>query len=146
MLRHGLLPAEGSEPGAASHPAAELEDGILRLEWDATLRTRVTRLTGRQRTILTSWGPSEYLLDDDGRHVTDFPLRNKAQSDITDGNGPGTRLTLTGMSAGGIEKAVTVTLYQRHPGIALVRATYRNTTANILTLRGWTNGDLRLLA
>ena len=146
VLRHGLLPAEASEPGAASHPAAELEDGILRLEWDAALRTRVTRLTGRQPNVLTAWGPSEYLLDDDGRHVTDFPLRDKAQSDITDGNGPGTRLTLTGVSAGGIEKTVTVTLYQRHPGIALVRTAYRNTAAHVLALRGWTNGDFRLLA
>jgi alpha-galactosidase len=145
-LRHGLLPAQPVLPEPSPHAAAMLEDGILRLEWDANLRVRVTRIAGPQRIVMTSWGSSEYLLGDDGRHIVDFPLRHKAQSDITDINGPGTRLTLTGMSTNGVEKTLVVTLYQRHPGIALVRASYRNTAAHILTLRGWTNGDLRVLA
>jgi alpha-galactosidase len=150
-LRHGLLPAqalsERAPPLKASPPAvAALEDASLRLEWDANLRVRVTRLAGPHPTAMTSWGTSEYLLGDDGRHITDFPLRHQTRSDVADINGPGTRLTLTGVSADGVEKSVAVTLYQRHPGIALVRASYRNVATAILSIRGWTNGDCKVPA
>ena len=43
-------------------------------------------------------------------------------------------------------KRVEVTLYQRHPGIALVRVSYRNTGPHILSFRSWTNGDSRVPA
>ena len=145
-LRHGLLAAHAAPPAASPHAVAALEDASLRLEWDADLRVRVTRIGGRQGTVMTSWGAGEYLLGDDGRHLIDFPLRRQARSAIADINGPGTRLTLTGVSADGIEKTVAVTLYQRHPGIALVRASYRNAAAEILAIRGWTNGDFQVLA
>ncbi len=106
----------------------------------------MSRTAGRQRIALTSWGPSEYLLGADGRHSVDFAIRHQARSSIADANGPGTRLILSGDSDDGIEKTVEAILYQRHPGIALVRVSYRNTASGILSFASWTNGDLRLLA
>jgi alpha-galactosidase len=145
-LRHGLLPAQVASPEASPHAVAVLGDASLRLEWDAHMRVRVTRIVGQHLTAMSSWGCSEYLLGDDGRHVTDFAIRHQSRSDIADINGPGTCLTLTGVSSSGIEKTLAVTVYQRHPGIALVRASYRNTAAGILTLRGWTNADFHVPA
>jgi len=145
-LRHGLLPAQVPAPESSPRTVAVLGDTILRLEWDAHMRVRVMRIVGQHLTAMTSWGCSEYLLDDDGRHVTDFAMHHQSRSDIADINGPGTRLTLTGVSSSGIEKTLAVTVYQRHPGIALVRASYRNMAAGILTLRGWTNADLHVPA
>ncbi len=165
-LRHGLLPAqtETDAPKPEARGVATLEDSVLRIEWDAKLYTRVSRTAGasraagvsgaagasrtagRQRIALTSWGPSEYLLGVDGRHGVDFAISHQTRSSIADANGPGTRLTLSGTSGDGVEKTVEAILYQRHPGIALVRVSYRNTASGILSFGSWTNGDLRLLA
>jgi alpha-galactosidase len=162
-LRHGLLPAQtgtGAPHAPQDRAAATLEDSALRIEWDANLYTRISRRAGRHWIPMTEWGPSEYLLREDARrdarrgdaqrgdarHIADFAIRHQAQGTVDDVNGPGTRLTLSGTSVDGVEKTVTVTSYRRHPGIALVRASYRNAAAGILSFRSWTNGDARVLA
>jgi alpha-galactosidase len=147
-LRHGLLPAQSETDGRQSpgHASATLEDSALRIEWDANLHARVSRKTGQHWIAITAWGPSEYLKRADGPHIADFAIRHQARAAVDDANGPGTRLTLSGTSADGVEKTVTVTSYQRHPGIALVLVSYRNAGPHILSFDSWTNGDLRVLA
>jgi alpha-galactosidase len=81
----------------------------------------------------------------DGRHVTDFAFGAQTRVPVDDVNGPGTRLTLSG-SAAGISKILTVTHYERHPGMVLVRVSWRNDTGAVVTLRSWTNGDSRMSA
>src|SRR6202167_2778753 len=152
-LRHGLLPAQtGTDaPQPEARGVATLEDTVLRIEWDAKLHARVSRRAGPQWVAMTSWGPSEYLLGADGRsgdarHIADFAIRHQARSSIADTNGPATRITLSRTSVNGVEKTVQATLYERHPGIALVRVSYRNSGAGILSFRSWSNGDSRVLA
>src|SRR5260221_5120191 len=156
-LRHGLVPAQtgtaggvhGPQPAGRELPeraAAAIEDSTLRIEWDAKLHSRVPRRAGGHWVPMTAWGPSEYLLREDGRHVVDFAIRDQARDALDDINGPGTRLTLAGASLDGVEKTVTVTSYRRHPGIALVRVSYRNAASGILSFQSWTNGDVRMRA
>ncbi|GAC1674700.1 MAG: alpha-galactosidase [Steroidobacteraceae bacterium] len=145
-LRHGLLPAHSEAPAAMPRALASLEDAALRIEWDAKLHARVSRVAGAHRILMSCFGPSEYLMRADGRHVADFALRHHAQDNITDIHGPGTRLSMSGISAEGVEKTMEVTLYRRHPGIALVRVSYLNTASQILSFSSWTNGDSRVLA
>jgi alpha-galactosidase len=150
-LRHGLLPAQ-ADAGASLHPlsdgraAATLEDSLLRIEWDKKLHSRIARRSAGHWIALSSWGASDYLLGDDGQHIADFGFHHQSQLAIEDVNGQGTRLQLSGTSADGIEKIVTATLYERHPGIALIRITYHNTAHSILSFRSWTNADTRVLA
>ena len=102
---------------------------------------------GQQRIAMTSWGPSEYLLRADGRHIADFAIRHQARSTHR-------RCQRSGHPAHVVrhlrrrrrEDRGRSTLYRRHPGIALVRVSYRNTGAGILSFRSWTNGDFRVLA
>lgn len=138
-LRHGLLAASTRE--SVGQPVAMLDDAAIRIEWDADMQARVSRIAGRDSVPLTSWGPSDYLLGADGRHLTHFALHTQSRAAVDDANGPGTRLTLSGASAEGIEKAVTVTLYRRFPGMAVYRVAYRNASAATVSVRGWTNGD-----
>lgn len=147
-LRHGLLPAQAGTdaPQPQARTAATLEDSALRIEWDANLHARVSRRTGEHWIPMTAWGPSEYLLRADDRHIADFAIKHQLRDTIDDANGPGTRLTLRGTAVEDVEKTVTVTLYRRHPGIALVRVAYRNTAPGILSFRSWTNGDVRVSA
>jgi alpha-galactosidase len=150
-LRHGLLPAQAAEAADAQLPpharvAAALEDSMLRIEWDANLHTRVSRRAGGRWIPMSSWGASEYLLGDEGQYIAEFAIHQQSQSTIEDVNGPGRRLEVSGTAAGAVEKRVTVTLYERHPGIALIRVSYRNSATTILSFRSWTNGDIRVPA
>jgi alpha-galactosidase len=148
-LRHGLLPAQtksGSPPAPQARAAATLEDAALRIEWDTKLHTRISRRAGSHWLPMTEWGPGEYLKRADGRHTADFAIQHEARVPVDDANGPGTRLTLSGTSAEGVEKTLEVIAYRRHPGIALVRVSYRNTGAEIFSFHTWTNGDARVLA
>ncbi len=163
-LRHGLVAAD-SDSGSSHEPAqvaATLEDAALRVEWDVHLHCRVSRRAQQGWTAMTHWGPSDYLLGDaqseradtvradarpgKARHIAEFAIRQHAKTLIEDVNGPGTRLTLSGISADGIEKTVTATLYRRHPGLAVVRVSYRNTAARTLNILSWTNADFRVPA
>ena len=138
-LRHGLLPAHTGQPGGRA--AAALDDSSMRLEWDSNLNARVSRYDAGHPTPMTSWGPADYLLRADGRHIAEFVLDHQARDSVDDAHGPGVRLTVSGISPEGIEKTVTATLYRRYPGFVVYRVSYRNTSAATLTLHGWTNGD-----
>ena len=138
-LRHGLLPAQTGETTGGS--AATLADSSMRIDWDANLHARVSRVAGQHSTAMTSWGPSDYLLGKDGHHIARFALQHQVRDAVDGPLGPGTRLTLSGASAEGIEKTVVVTLYQRYPGMAVYRVSYRNASAATISIRGWTNGD-----
>src|SRR5580692_8817962 len=85
-LRHGLLPAQTGTGGPPTPPqdraAATLEDSALRIEWDANLHARISRRTNQHWIPMTAWGPSEYLLREDGRHgdarhIADFAIRHQ---------------------------------------------------------------------
>lgn len=162
-LRHGLVPAQGvlDSSDGATRAAASLEDAVLRIEWDTRLHTRVSRRAAGRWIPMTVWGPSEYLLcaqdarDEElsnsrapptpPRHVTEFALRERSETSIEDAeHGPGRRLVVSGVAIDGIDKTVTATLYERHPGFAVLSVAYRNGATAPLNLRGWTNGDLRV--
>jgi alpha-galactosidase len=145
-----LLPAEISD-GAPHAPrpkggAAGIEDSVLRIDLDSNLHTRVSRKAGRRLIPETLWGASEYLQRADDSHIANFALKSQSQDTVDDVNGAGNRLTVSGTSVDGVEKTVEVTLYRRHPGIALMRVSYRNAGPHILSFRSWTNGDYRLPA
>ena len=150
-LRHGMLPAytAGGAPSARqrqTRAAATIEDSTLRIDWDANLHTRISRKADGHLIPMTGWGASEYLQRADDAHIADFALLHQSQDGVDDVNGRGTRLAVSGTSADGVEKTVAVTMYRRHPGMALVRVSYRNTGPHILSLRSWTNGDFRVSA
>ncbi len=149
-LRHGLLPAQDAEPtpatGTGHRAVAAIGDSSIRIEWDRELHARILRVAAEHSVPMTSWGPTDYLLLEDGQHIAQFTLHaHDAPRAIEDANGPGTELTLSGLSAAGIEKTVAVTLYGRYPGFAVVRVSYRNASASILAIHGWTQGDFLLL-
>jgi alpha-galactosidase len=150
-LRHGLLPAQADKEASAPprtpsrQIAASLSDTAIRIDWDANLHARVSRLGAHGATVMTAWQASDYLLRADGRHITEFKLRPRSSRDaVSDANGTGTQMTLQGISAEGIEKTVTATLYGRYPGFATLKVSYRNSSAAPVSLHGWTCADFLL--
>ena len=135
-----------AQPGAGRSPVT-LSDGALLLEFDAGMRSRLWHLReGQPKVALTSWAASEYLLLKSGRRVDQFTLQQHSSEAVKGRHGSGTRLTMTGVSAGQIEKRLEVELFERYPGIAFYRVSYRNGSPAAIAVTGWGSAQVRLLA
>lgn len=127
---------------------ATIADEMLRLEFDSGMRSRAWHVRGdaqQSRVALTSWSDTEYLLLADGTPLREFALEREEPSAVQGPHGEGRQLTLTGRSVSGIEKSVLIKMWQRYPGFASCRVSYRNLSQQPIALRGWRNVDLQLL-
>lgn len=121
---------------------ASVNDGLLRLDFDSQLRSRI----GLQAIQMSEFGVSESLRLKDGRTIGLFALRAKSSEEISGVHGPGKETRLTGRSGEGVEKTVILRTYARYPGVALLQVSYRNLTGRPLEVAGWTNGAAHLPA
>ena len=138
-----LAPAVGSASGAPARgeggAVARVGDGALALEFDGRLRSRVVSRLSSASMPVTGFDASERLRLADGRWIDAFPLTSQALDQVNGVHGRGACHRFTGMSREGIEKTVSVTFHERHPGFAMIRTRYRNAGAKPLTVAAWAN-------
>lgn len=127
--------ALAATPPAADGAGAVLGDAVLSIGFDRNLHTRVLA-DGKP---LTAWQPSESLLLADGA-LEDFTLTGHEQRPVRDPrHGAGRQLVVSGRSARGIDKEVSVTFFDALPGMAVLQARYRNRGDAALEIAGWRN-------
>ena len=133
---------------AQSRRLVSIRDDALLLQFDAQMRCRVTRLQGRRSTPLTDFDCSERLVlgGAPARTMDRFSLKESESVDCLTKFGPGKCLRLVGVSVGGIEKRLSVTLLHEFPGTALLDLSYRNATRRAIDVRAWETGAHRMLA
>jgi alpha-galactosidase len=119
----------------AAEPKLRIADKVIALELDSALRTRV--LAGNEP--LTDFEPSESLRLADGTRVEEFELHDERREHIEDAHGRGTRHIVRGTGTG-IEKQLSIVLYERYPGFAVLDVIYRNAGAAPIGISGWING------
>jgi len=125
----------------ASEPLVKISDRVMSLEFDWAMRSRVVARHGRGcGEFLTEFEPSETLKLADGKRVERFVILGNRRDRVKDVHGRGWRHVLRGLADDGIEKEVSVVLYDRFPGFALVRVMYRNGGKAPATIEGWVNG------
>ncbi len=124
----------------AAEPLVQVGDTIVGLEFDAVLHSRVVARQGGGFEPLTDFEPSETLRLADGKRIDRFPLLDQRSDAVNDVHGHGTRHVLRGRAGEGIEKEISVVLYDRFPGFALQRVSYRNVGAAAVSIEGWVNG------
>jgi alpha-galactosidase len=124
----------------AAEPLARVGDTIVGLESDAVLHSRVVARQGGGFEPLTDFEPSETLRLADGKRIDRFPLLDQRSEAVNDVHGHGTRHVLRGRAGEGIEKEISVVLYDRFPGFALQRVSYRNVGPAAVRIEGWVNG------
>jgi alpha-galactosidase len=138
-----------TNPPPQERAGTAIADGSLLLEFDASMRSRAFHLQRdgqrESRVPLTAWSVTESLLLSDGSALEQFALGSAEQEALDSPRGPGRRLTLTGRSSSGIEKTVRIELLERYPGFAFSRVSYRNRSAQPISLRGWNSAHCRLL-
>ena len=115
-------------------------DAMLAIGFDRNLHTRVLA-DGKP---LTPWQPSESLLLADGA-LEDFTLTGREQRPVRDPrHGAGHQLVVSGRSAHGIDKEVSVTFFDALPGMAVLQTRYRNRGDAALEIAGWRNASHEL--
>ncbi|MFO1468870.1 MAG: alpha-galactosidase [Steroidobacteraceae bacterium] len=135
--------------GAAPTALPQIGDGMLRIGFDEFLRSRLDHPGLASSGVpqpLTAWAPSETLLFGNGARVQRFALRRSDSRRLDGPHGPGTALTVVGLSDDQVEKTVTVSLYNRYPGFLFLEVSYRNTSARTLEVSEWRNADLEFPA
>lgn len=127
--------------------AAQLSDSRILIEFDSQMRSRISHQpaagTGR-KVILTRWATSESLLLTDGTRVDRSTLHEQSKESIDAPFGPGIRLRMIGVADSKIEKTVEVELFERYPGFAIYRVSYRNLAPRAVAVRSWTNAAVHL--
>ena len=149
--RRAFLQWLGAAPLATQLPLAQaqgrghvrVQDTAVSLQFDDQLRCRIVSLLGRQPVELTGFDASEQVVVN-GRAVTRFALQQAEPGKATTVFGTGQRLRLVGRSSEGLEKHITVTLLDEHPGVALLDVAYANTGGQPVTVDAWLNAAHRL--
>lgn len=146
--RRAFLQWLGAAPlQAATHGRGHvrLQDERLSLQFDEQTRSRIVRLGGPHPQALTGFGAGEQLRVA-GKALERFALYGALPSSGPTPFGAGQLLALSGRSADGIEKTVTVTLLDEHSGVALLEVGYVNRSQRPLEIQGWTVAAHWLLA
>jgi alpha-galactosidase len=132
--------------GAASLAAetANVAGKNIRVEFDATMHTRVVALLGGKDRVVGDFTPSEFIRIS-GHDVTDFSLQGQKREPVRDKLGSGTRTILTG-TAPSLKKTVTITVYDQFPRTAFFDVVYTNTGSSDLSVNGWTNQHASITA
>lgn len=145
-----LANTQASAQGARQAPAdgrghVRVQDAAVSLQFDGQMRCRVVALLGRQPVALTGFDASEHVVVK-GREIRHFALRQAEPGPAHTAFGTGQRLRLAGRSVEGLEKRLTVTLLDEHPGVALLEVAYVNTGAQPLAVDAWVSAAHRLAA
>jgi alpha-galactosidase len=130
---HGI----GAKFARAAEARTKVSDTIIALEFDSSLRSRVIAQQGS--VPLTDFEPSETVWVE-GKHIDDFAFVDTRSQGVQDVHGEGTLHLLRGRSTGQIEKQISISLYDRFPGFAIMRVAYRNGGRQTVKLDGWMNG------
>lgn len=147
--RRGLVGLLSGTAIAASLPAgaarsqnaavATISDSAISIDFDLGLNSRILARRDGKTVALSDFAPSETVTLADGRTIERFSFAGKRQAPLNDIHGKGVAYTVRGVSAEGLEKTVVVALYDRYPGFAITRVTYRNTGAAPLAVAAWTS-------
>jgi alpha-galactosidase len=125
---------------AGARPACRVADSMIAIEFDARMRSRIWHNASGAWRALTAFDRSESLHLAGGKLAGPFHFAGHQQESVQDQHGSGTRRQITGRTPDGLEKIITLTLYERYPGFVLQTVTYRNTGTQPLQVLGWGNG------
>jgi len=132
--------AFGSGRAWATPSVARAGDAALAVEFDPNLNSRlISSLSGRA-VILSDFAPSETVTLEDDTVIDHFAFVDRTQAAVSDAHGAGMRHTVRGVSAGGLEKTVNLTFYDRYPGFPLLSVVWRFTRGEPISIKSYRVG------
>ena len=136
VIASGLIATTGR---AQSASVATIGDSAIAIDFDLSLNSRILARQNGKVVELTDFAPSETVTLADGRVIDRFPFADKSQEPLSDIHGKGILYTVRGVSPEGLEKTVEIAFYDRYPGFAIAKVTYRNTSSANIDVAAWTS-------
>jgi alpha-galactosidase len=118
---------------AAAAAGVRLSDGTLTIDFDSAMHSRVSH-AGKAVTPRTA---AEALFLADNRRLDRFLLLDHSQAPVSGPHGAGRQHRLRATAGGAVEQQLTITFFDRYPGLALYDMRYRNTGQSPLAVAGW---------
>ena len=137
-----LVPAAPARLLAATSSSARLSDGILTIDYDSAMRSRILR----GDKALTAVSPGESLRIGGNRTIDRFLLLDHDQAPVAGPHGAGRVHRLRATADGIVERRQSVTFLDRYPGLALIELAYVNTGKAPLLIAGWQAAAHEMLA
>ncbi|MDP5277534.1 alpha-galactosidase [Sphingomonas sp. DG1-23] len=134
-------PAIGGKAWAAAPTGVRLSDGALTIAFDAAMRSQLSH-GGR---VVTSAAAAATLRTDRGP-IDRFLFLDHAEAAADGPHGKGRQHRIRATAGGGIELQLSVTFFDRYPGLALYDARFRNTGTAPIAVTGWQLATHDLLA
>lgn len=111
------------------------ENRAIKLSIDQNMKISTSYFDGRKTKSMVSEEsePNDYLVIA-GKNVSEFPVEKRELNEIQTSFGIGKQLKLTGKSNAGIEKILTIELYNNFPNVAVSYVDYVNSSGNSLEI------------
>ena len=132
-----LISSSGAQPKQSSRTQAHIEGTNLKIEFDQDLRSRVIARFGGKETSIGPFVESESLVSA-GKTWASFALTSQKSDRVRDAIGAGQKLTVVG-KAEHLTKAVSVTMYDDFPTMAVFDVQYTNTGSAPISITKWSN-------
>lgn len=116
---------------------AVVEGKNIRIEFDASMRSRVVAVLDGHEDVVGAFTPSE-MLRISNKSIPDFSIIARKHESIRDQLGSGSRTVISGM-AGPLKKVESVSVYDAFPRMAFFDVEYTNTGREDLQVSGWVN-------
>src|SRR5262252_8131178 len=138
LLAAGRSSTPSNQSAARHASVAQIQSPSLRIEFDKNMRSRVIARFGAKETPLGAFSASETVKGTE-RSWYDFDLTSQTHERVTDTDGAGEKLTLTGIS-GALRKNLSITIYDEFPNLAVFDVSYTNIGKPQLKL--WTGATI----
>ena len=116
----------------------KVENKYIQIDFDDSLYTKVTSTIGDHKVVLSDYAASEYLFVDE-KEISKFYLKDSKSNQIENELGKGEELIVTGLSNSGIQKQVSVSVFDNFPASAFFKVTYKNAGTKQVTVNKWVN-------
>ncbi len=136
MLRFTVIVLSIALCSADAQTTVRVDTGKILLEFDKSLRTRLTSRAGSNIAI-ADWSASETITVG-GKEVFDFTFRKQKGQSVSDALGSGRKVIVIG-EATGLRKEVSITAYKSFPATLVLQVRYTNTSGSPVTIDKWTN-------
>ncbi len=124
-----------------------IKNGNLMVKVDANMRTAVATTKKLTQPVSIGNAPSEYLVVDNNKTISDFKLTSSTEKAIYDKIGQGKAYEFSGNYEGNgiqLEKHLTIKIYNNYPGMALFDVSYINKGISAVSIKKWVNNNYRI--
>jgi alpha-galactosidase len=131
---------------ACSKSTTEIKNGLLKLEINPLMQTRVSSTEPGSKELMSDFQNSELLITK-GDVIQNFKLSAVNEKKFSDKLGEGISWVFTGTSMGyseAVEKKVKISVYSNFPDWAFYNVQYVNSGKDDITVKKWVNNALTI--